>query len=83
MSTVPSKLAERSTNVAEAYAEDGAAMSAMQNLVDDIAAIRGIIEPAPDQNRRLPRAAVVAEEVAAGLQFRHEVPRCGELADAQ
>ncbi|MEU1275629.1 hypothetical protein [Streptomyces sp. NPDC005799] len=58
MSAVSSKLTERFdrvrelVDVAHIYAEDGAALSAMQNLVDAIAAIRSIIEPGPDQDRR-------------------------------
>jgi hypothetical protein len=77
VSDVPSKLAERFdkvrelVNVAEIYAEDGAPMSAMQNLVDAIAAIRNIIEPAPDENRRpMPLERLV--ETVEGAQHRRK-----------
>lgn len=77
MSTGSDKLAERFdkvrelVNVAEIYAEDGAAMSAMQNLVDAIATIRSITEPAPDQNRRpMPLERLV--ETVEGAQHRRK-----------
>ncbi|MFD9190317.1 hypothetical protein ACFWCA_19065 [Streptomyces phaeochromogenes] len=58
MPAVSSQLAERFdkvrelVDVAEMYAADGAPLSAMQNLVDAIATIRRIIEPASGQNQQ-------------------------------
>ncbi|MFI1226049.1 MULTISPECIES: hypothetical protein [Streptomyces] len=77
MSAVPSKLAEQFdnvrelVNVAETYAEDGAPMSAMQNLVDAIATIRSIIEPAPDQDQR-PMPLEWLVETVEGAQHRRK-----------
>lgn len=76
MSVVSSKLAERFgkvrelVDVAETYAEDGAALSAMENLVDAIATIRSIIEPAPDQDRRPMSLERVVATVEGALHRR-------------
>lgn len=76
MSAIPSKLAERFdkvrdlVSVAETYAEDGATMSAMQNLVDAIAAIRSIIEPAPDQDRHPMPLERLVETIEGALHGR-------------
>ncbi|MEU2585256.1 hypothetical protein ABZ612_20310 [Streptomyces avermitilis] len=79
MSAVSSKLTERFdrvrelVDVAHIYAEDGAALSAMQNLVDAIAAIRSIIEPGPGQDRRpvpLERLVETVETVEGAQRTR-------------
>ncbi|MFD3309412.1 hypothetical protein [Streptomyces sp. NPDC058656] len=76
MSAVSSKLAERfdkireQVDVAEMYAADGAPMSAMQNLVDAIATIHGIIEPSPDQNRQPMPLERLVETVEGALHRR-------------
>jgi hypothetical protein len=77
MSAVPSKLTERFAKVrelvdiAEIYADDGAPMSAMENLVDAIAAIRLIIEPSPERDQcPMPLERLV--ELVEGAQHRRK-----------
>ncbi|GAA5070458.1 hypothetical protein [Streptomyces similanensis] len=90
MAFVPSKLAERFgkvrelVDVAETYAEDGAPLSAMQNLVDAIAVIRSVIEPAPRQDRQ-PMALerlVTTVEGALHLREPEEVAAVPWVAEA-
>ncbi|MET8696849.1 hypothetical protein ABZV65_30415 [Streptomyces bauhiniae] len=60
MSTLPSKLGEQFDKVrehvdlAETYAEDGAPLTAVHNLVDAIAVIQGIIQPPDAASDRRP-----------------------------
>ncbi|MCG8971841.1 hypothetical protein [Streptomyces sp. CL12-4] len=82
MSVVPSKLADRFAHVhdlvdlAETYAEDGAPVSATHNLVDAIKAIRAIIEPAPDQDRR----PVTLEQLLATVEGARRTRELEEIA---
>lgn len=87
---VPSALAARFDEIralvdlAETYAADGAPMSAMQNLVDAIAAIRSMIEPAPDDIQEpMPLDDLVATVTAALLRRTpHEVASVPWVAKA-
>lgn len=83
MSAVPRKLAERFAkvrelvDVAETYAEDGAAMSAMENLVEAIAEIRSIIEPTPKEDRR----PVPLEQLVATVEGALHRRKAEEIAE--